>query len=100
MAKTYVEKPHKRHADQFTTAATPWPPAVCTAAAPIGICVETPLFLDWRPHVHGDGVVYELHETDWITTSVAFPDARPEVLTDAQFTELFGTQSGTDLEEG
>jgi hypothetical protein len=99
MAKTYVEKPHKVHADQFV-AADPWPPAVCTAAAPIGICQGAPLFPDWRPHVHGNGVVYELHDTDWITTSVARPEAGPEVLTDAQFTELFGNQPGSDVEAG
>lgn len=97
MAKTYVEKPRKVHAEQFTAAVVPWSVHVCTAAAPIGICADTPLYADFRPHVHGDGVLYELHDTDWITTSVAFPDHLPEVLNDAQFVELFGNQPGAEI---
>jgi hypothetical protein len=34
--------------------------------------------------------VDELHETDWITVSFAFPDRPPEVLTNVEFTELYG----------
>jgi hypothetical protein len=95
MAKVYVAKPHKVHADQFLTATVPWPAAVCTAATPVGICTFEPFFPDWRPHVHGDGRIYELHDTDWITTSVAFPDRLPEVLTHDEFSEVFGAQPGT-----
>lgn len=92
MARVYVAKPRKVHADQFLTAALPWPPHVCTAAAPVGICQDTPLFPDWRPHVHGAGRLWELHDTDWITTSVAFPAQLPEVLTHSEFVELYGEQ--------
>jgi len=96
MAKVYVEKPRKVHADQFLTATVPWPPAVCTEAAPFGICLVAPLYPDWRPHVHGEGRVYELHDTDWITTSVAFPAKLPEVLTNTEFVELYGSQPGVE----
>jgi hypothetical protein len=95
MAQVYVAKPQKVHADQFLTAVTPWDPAVCTQAAPLGICQTTPLFPDWRPHLHGDGV-QELHDTDWITRSVAFPDQPPKAVTHLQFEELYGQQPGED----
>jgi len=96
MPRVYVQKPRKVHADQFLAAVVPWSPHVCTQATPVGICGDAPLFPDWRPHVHGNGRVYELQETDWITTSVAFPDALPEVLTDPQFVELYGTQPAVE----
>jgi len=92
MAQVYVAKPHKVHADRFLVAVTPWPATVCTEAAPIGHCAVVPYFPDWRPHVHGADRMYELHDTDWITTSVAFPAHPPEVLTHVQFVEVFGTQ--------
>jgi len=89
MARVYVEKPKKVHADQYLGVPLPY---VCTDAAPVGICQSAPIFPDWRPHVHGDGRVYELHETDWITTSFAFPARPPEVLTNTEFSELYGEQ--------
>jgi hypothetical protein len=97
MAQVYVAKPQKVHAEQFLTAVTPWDPHVCTEAAPLGRCATAPLFLDWRPHLHGDGQVWELHDTDWITYSVAFPDQLPKALTHAQFEELYGQQPGADI---
>jgi hypothetical protein len=93
-SKVYVQKPGKVHAEQFLTATLPWPPAVCTQAAPLGICAITPLYPDWRPHVHGEGRVWALQNSDWITTSVAFTDQLPEVLTNPQFEELYGPQPG------
>jgi hypothetical protein len=99
MAQVYVAKPQKVHADQFRVATTPWPVEVCTEATPFGVCSETPLFEDWRPHVHGDGTVYVLLDTDWITHPVAFPE-RVNVLSDAQFEELYGQQPGADITGG
>jgi len=87
MARVYVEKPKKVHADQYLGVPLPY---VCTEATPVGICASAPIFPDWRPHVHGDGRVDELHETDWITVSAVFPDRPPEVLTNTAFTELYG----------
>jgi hypothetical protein len=94
MAQVYVAKPQKVNAEQFIAAVTPWSAHVCTAADPVGICATTPFFTDWRPHVHGDGVLYELQDTDWITTSFAFPDQAPTVVTHAEFQEVYGTQPG------
>ena len=90
--QVYVQKPRKVHAEQFATATTPWPASVCTQASPFGICTTTPLFPDWRPHVHGDGRIYELHDGDWLTVPAAFPEQLPIVLTNAQFEELYGPQ--------
>lgn len=92
--KQYVAKPQKVNAEQWSAGLTPLPAGICTAATPIGICTQTPLFPDWRPHVHSVTGVRELHEGDWITWSVVFPADPPEVLTDVEFTELFGAQPG------
>jgi hypothetical protein len=85
MARVFVEKPKKVHAEQYVGVPIPY---VFTPATPFGLCATSPIYPG--PHVHGEGHVWELHETDWITVSVAFPDALPEVLTDPQFVELYG----------
>ena len=97
--RVFVAKPQKVRADQFTAAVTPWDPYVCTEAAPLGICQTMPLYPDWRPHVHGDGIVWEIHDTDWIAYSFINPTRPPEVLTNADFQELYGSGPAAEGEE-
>jgi hypothetical protein len=95
--KQYVAKPQKVNAEQWTATLTPVPAGICTQAQPVGVCTVTPLFPDWRPHVHSATGVRELHEGDWITWSVVFPTHPPEVLTADEFTELYGPGGGQPL---
>jgi len=99
MQKQYVAKPQKVMAEQWSAALTPPPVGVCTEAHPVGTCIQTPIFADWRAHVHTETGLWELHDGDWITFSVAFPTHPPEVVTNEAFVELYGTQ-GPPLPEG
>lgn len=84
--KQYVEKPQKVLAEQFFDAANP--PAVG-----VHRCGLSPLVETGPPHLHVDGQVIPLHDTDWIVAN-RFTGVPTHVLTQAQFEELYGNQPG------
>jgi hypothetical protein len=89
MQKQYVEKPGKVLAEQFFDASDP--PAVGVHRCGLDPLVET-----GPPHIHGATQVYMLQDTDWIIAD-RFTGAPREVLTHAQFEEVYGTQPADEV---
>jgi hypothetical protein len=88
--KLYVEKPGKVLAEQYLEGATP-------DAAGVHRCGLHPDIETGPPHVHANGQIYYLHDTDWILSD-RWTTAPTGVLTDAQFQDMYGPGGGT-LEE-
>lgn len=80
--KLYVEKPGKILAEQFFTATVP-------DIAGVHRCGLSPLVETGPPHVHANGQVYFLHDTDWIVTD-RWTNQPTGIMTDVQFQDMYG----------
>jgi hypothetical protein len=89
----YVEKPGKVLAEQFTEGMVPEAVGVhrCSLGQP-GVEVGP-------PHVHANGQIYYLHDTDWILSD-RWTAAPTSVLTDEQFQDTYGPGGGGPVEGG
>jgi hypothetical protein len=88
--RVYVAKPSQVFAEQFTEGMSP-------DAAGVHRCGLAPGVDTGPPHVHANGQVYLLASTDWIISD-RFSAAPTGVLTDAQFTAIYGPGGGAPLE--
>jgi hypothetical protein len=88
----YVEKPGKVLAEQFDPAADPPAAGVCTCNLTVPYQPT-----GHAPHVHAQGQVWWLHDTDWIRTN-RWTLQPIDVLSDVQFTDEYG--QGPPAEEG
>lgn len=82
--KQYVEKPTKVLAEQFFAASVPPAVGVC-------VCGLAPNAPAKPPHVHLDGGVVYLAETDWILAHL-HTNQIEEVITNVEFEDRFGNQ--------
>lgn len=87
--KPYAERPRRVLADQYRAATNPEPVGLCDQGENGQPCAVNPSF-PGTPHVHGDGQWYPLAEGDWIVFSEAMPEQLPVVMTDAEFSKLYG----------
>jgi hypothetical protein len=78
----YIAKPAKVLAEQFLEGAVP-------DAAGVHRCGLYPGVETGPPHVHANGQVYMLHDTDWILSD-RWTQQPTGVLTDEQFQEIYG----------
>jgi len=89
MQKQYVEKPGKVLAEQYFAASSP--PAVGVHTCGLSPDVDT-----GPAHIHANGQVYFLHDTDWIVSD-RWTGEPSHVLTNVQFEETYGNQPGDVL---
>lgn len=87
--RLYVAKPQQVLAEQFTEGMDP-------DAAGVHRCGLRPDLETGPPHVHANGQIYLLHDTDWILTD-RWTEQATGVLTDVQFTDMFGPGGGAPM---